>query len=184
MLRINFRSFFERSIVIGCLLLFGFGCKQVAKVPVEPEKPLQTYTSSDYAFALDYRYPFEVKERDVAIRPQTYLGLDTSFFASVRDLVTDTTPMNLAYVYAYTPARSVDELIGALEKSGPGIHLEKKETMTIHGIEVTKLLSSTQSGDKKTHYVFDTNGSTIVFSVFLYLEDAFQPILDSLRPSS
>jgi hypothetical protein len=165
---------------LALLTLVGAGCAAPAVKPADTT----TYANAQYGFAFEYpAKTMDVHVREDAIRKAKYLGLDADFFASVRDTVQD--PKNLttlAYLYA-VPGLTVDAFKAALVKSATGITVKETTPHTVNGIQMTKIVSTTASGEDKTHELFTLNGQTIIIDEFLFQEKEFDAVLSTFRPS-
>ncbi|OGL67228.1 hypothetical protein A2856_04200 [Candidatus Uhrbacteria bacterium RIFCSPHIGHO2_01_FULL_63_20] len=156
------------------LMLVGAGCAG------RPDEDLTEYANAQYGFAFDYPDGLEVRVRPDDVRAAKYLGLDVDFFASLRDLTKGEKPENIAFFYA-AEGLSADTFVQALEGSGPAIAVKSREDLRKNGIALTKITSTTESGEDKTHYLFDRGGHTVIVSEFLYQHELFAPILESVR---
>lgn len=175
-------------LALSLVAVLGFGCPEkkgeltvTNESATENEAGSNVYSNSQYGFELTLPSTVEAKPRPEEEQATDYLGLPVQFFVSIRDLVRDEkTVLNLAYVYA-VPDLTVDGLVEALEKSSAKVKVSARDVMDVNGVEVTKVVSSTEAGDDKTHYVFQGKDVTIVISVFLYQDEYFAPILASLK---
>jgi hypothetical protein len=176
------RLLFALSLVV----VLGFGCTQkkgeLSVTPVDTKaESAGVYTNAQYGFEVALPRGVEAKPRVEDDRQTEYLDLPVDFFVSIRDTVIDPkTVVNLAYVYA-SPDLTVDGLVAALEKSSAQVKVKTRDVINVNGVEVTKLVSTTEAGEDKTHYVFQGKDATIVMSVFLNLAENFTPIIGSLK---
>ena len=167
---------------LSLLPLVGFGCA-AAVAPSMVASTETVYANNEFGFTLDHSKDVEVRDREAENRPTKYLdGLDVDFFASVRDVVRDDKPTNLAFLYA-APGLTVDAFQAALEASDldGGVKVKSSEDVTEGGISMRKIVSTTQLGTDKIHYLWDDNGKTIIFSVFIGEDGAFDPILATIK---
>jgi hypothetical protein len=173
-----------KRLFIALLLVpvLGMGCVGAGQSPTgETVVTDNTYKNAQYGFSFAYPTSVEVHVREDSLRPSVYLGLDVDFFASVRDTVREEKPVNLAYFYDAKDL-TTDAFTTALTASDASISVKSTEDVTINAIPLTKIVSTTAVGVDKTHYLFTaSDGSTIIVSVFLYEEEYFQPIFDTLR---
>jgi hypothetical protein len=172
-------------ISLGILMLVGAGCFSVGNLPEEYESPFEnpnTYTNTEFGFALDYPETHDVNVRGDDVRSQEYVGIEMEFFASLRDMVReDGTPENIFWMYA-KEGLSVEEFTDALVNTGNGhVAISSTETATYNDIEMTKVESTTEVDMPKLHYLFDRNGTTIVLSIFLHENETSLPFLESFR---
>jgi hypothetical protein len=168
--------------LIATLTLFvlaGAGCAAKAPTPHAAEG-MTTYENAQYRFAIDHPKEVEMTERAEDLRKTKYLGIDVDFFASLRDTVKEDKPLTLASFYV-AKGLSVDAFKKALEASGPGIKVTKIEDMTVNGVKLVKVTSSTEAGEDKFHYLYVHGGQTLVIGEFLFVHDEFAPILATFR---
>ncbi len=169
-------------IAAALLALVGFGC---AKAPVATNVAVseggKSYDNAQYGISLTLPRDVEMRQREDAVRKTKYLGLDVDFFASLRDLVRDAKPTNLAFLYA-APKLSVDDFEKALVASSENgaVKVKSTEDVTIGGIAMKKITSTTEMGEDKVHYLFDAKGSTIIVSEFIGENEEFEPILGTI----
>lgn len=165
----------KRLFAAICLIaLSGAGC---AKSPVFEGT---AYESAEYAFAFDYPSGMEVRTRPEETRDTEYLGIEVEFFASLRDTVKESKPLNVAAFYA-APGLTADAFVEKLVGSGEGIEVTARAKEKHGRLTMTKVTSTTQSGEEKTHYLFERGDKTVIMSVFLYQAEAFAPVLDTFR---
>jgi len=154
---------------------------RTASVVPEPSVELsETYTDQGYGFGFNHPADFAVRERPEGKRAQQYLGMETSFFASLRDMEREEKPVSVAFFYA-VPDLSVETFTQAVNDDESVGEVTSTESMTINGLEVTKVVNTTPLDIDKVHYLFIVDDTTIVTSVFLDEEEAFEPILQTLH---
>ncbi len=169
-------------IAAALLALAGFGC---AKAPAATSGTVpeggRAYENAQYGIALTLPKGVEMRQREDAVRQTKYLGLNVDFFASLRDLVHDAKPTNLAFFYA-VPKLSTDDFAKALEASGANgaVKVKSTEDVTIGGIAMKKITSTTEMGEDKVHYLFDAKDSTVIVSEFIGQEKEFDPIFATI----
>lgn len=170
----------KKLLAVASLLLFaGFGC---ASPGTPSPAATQTYANTEYGFSFAHPTNDEVRVREQENRADTYLGLPMDFFASLRDLhrAGETTPINLAYLYA-AKDMTVPQFKQALEASGENVAVKSVEDVTVNGVKLVKTTSTTDMGTDKVHYLLDCGGTMIVFSVFISENANFDPILQTLK---
>ncbi len=173
------------NIIVGALVVIAIGLA-AAYALFRPSAPApepfagETYANEQYGFSFMYPADMEVRVREENVRQTTYLGQDADFFASLRDTVRDAKPTNIAYLYA-VPGLTPERFKEALTASGPGIAVTSTEEVKTNGLILTKVVSTTEIGDDKIHYLFDRNGTMIVVSVFIGETEPFAPILQTFR---
>ncbi len=171
---------------LSLIAVAGFGCRSFplspSTAPAETEQSTG-YQNSQYGFGFDYPKSMDVHNRTDETRATDYLGMNVDFFVSLRDIVMDTKPTTIAYFYAVTPAITADGFKISLEATNPNgaVKVTNVEDVTVNGIAMKKVTSTTEMKQDKTHYLFDTNGSTIIVSVFLNQESAFEGVLPSFQ---
>lgn len=167
--------------VVALVALTGFGCAAKAPVASGPANT-QTYENAEYGFSFMYPANDEVHVRDADLRADTYLGQKMDFFASLRDLhrTGETAAINLAFLYA-AKGLTVAQFRQGLEESGKNVAVKGVVPVTINGIALTKVTSTTDIGVDKVHYLLERNGTTVVFSVFINENKNFDPILQTLK---
>lgn len=169
------RLFFVATMFV----LLGVGCTSSQKT-YQPGKDSLIYYNPEYAFVLNHAQGIEVRNRAQDVRAFKYVGLDVDFFASIRDLVSSKEPESYAYLYA-AQGLSVEAFVQALDASDPSVEILSVEKMPINDLSVTHVTSTTQAQIDKHHYLFETDGMTVIISEFLHKQEAFEPILKSLR---
>lgn len=165
-------------IVLSVLALVGAGCNWGN---TKPAFQGTAYENSEYSFAFDYPTTQDVHSRDVEIQPHDYLGLEVKFFASIRDLVKDNVPTNLAFLFA-SPRLSVDDFRQKLEASG-AVGIQDVETVKINDLTMYKFTNTTAYDAEimKYHYLFDRGDQTIIISVFVGEDELLEPTLATFR---
>ncbi len=164
-------------ISLIALALAGFGCAG----PVIPAGNT-TYENPQYGFAFSYPKEMDVRSRDEGVRQTTYIGLPADFFASVRDVVRDSKPTNVFYLYAMKDV-TVDTFKDALVKSGAGIEITSAEETKLGEMSATKITSTTEAGEPKYHYLVPVKDALLIVSVFLNESAVFDPIGATFRSS-
>ena len=162
-------------IALSLVVLAGAGCAKHVTAP-----DLTAYENAPYGFAFDYPKNMEIHVPTEATRKVPYLGIAGEYFIALRDTVAEEKPLNIASFFA--AGLTVDDFVKKLEASGTGIVVKSKEPVEKNGLKMTKVTSTTESGEEKIHYLFDHAGTTVIVEEFLYQHDAFAPILDSFRP--
>lgn len=164
-------------LVLSIFAVAGFGC---ANGPGGTDG-IGPYVNSDYGISMTLPTDVEVRTREDENRPTKYLGLDADFFASMRDTVRDEKATNLAYFYAVSKL-SADDFAKALEASNAAGAVKAKsiEDVTINGILMRKVTSTTEMGEDKIHYLFDAKDKTIIVSQFIGEEKEFDPIFATI----
>lgn len=164
---------------LALLALVGFGCAPAAPSPAASTDT--HYANVEFGFAFDHSADVEVRDREEKNRPDDYLGLNVDFFASVRDMVRDESPTTLAYLYAAS-GLTAEAFVAALEASDASgaVKVTSTEDVTVGGASMKKVTSTTQVGTDKIHYLWDHNGKTIIFSVFIEEVPQFDPILATI----
>ncbi|MBU0646075.1 hypothetical protein KJ611_01185 [Patescibacteria group bacterium] len=165
-------------IVLSVLALIGAGCNWGKS---EPAFVGTAYENSEYSFAFDYPETMDVHSRDPGLQPYKYLGMDVQFFASVRDVVKDAQPTNLAFLLA-SPRLTADDFRAKLEASGAA-DLQEVETVKINDLTMYKFTNATAMDPEimKYHYLFDRGDQTIIISVFVGEFGPFEPVLSTFR---
>lgn len=170
---------------LAVISLVGFGCVGGESVPTGGAVATSTdtrYENAQYGFALDYPRNIEARVREEDTRQTKYLGLDADFFLSIRDVDREDKATTLAYFYAI-PGMTTDLFTSALTASNAegAITVKSVEDVEINGVMMKKVVSTTELGSDKTHYLFDGNGTPVVVSVFLEEQEAFEPIFQSIE---
>lgn len=168
-------------IALSIVVLAGFGC---AKAPVTNGPSADgswPYVNNDYGLQMTLPTGVEVRTREAENRKSDYLGFDADHFASLRDTVRDEKATNLAYFYA-VPKLSADDFAKALEASNAtgAVKAKSIENVTINGIAMKKITSTTEMGEDKIHYLFEVKDSTIIVSQFIGEEAKFDPIFATI----
>lgn len=164
-------------IALSLVALAGFGC---AKGPVATnESP--SAVANDYGIEMTLPDGVEMRAREDKNRATEYLGLEADFFASLRDTVRDEKATNLAYFYAVSKI-SADDFKAALEASNAtgAVKAKSIEDVTVNGIAMKKVTSTTEMGEDKVHYLFDAKDKTIIVSRFIGEETEFEPVFATL----
>ena len=164
-------------LIVGALAILGAGCVKATT----PSAMSGAYRQPDYGFA--FQYPAETMdahERASAIQDFAYLGLPVKYFVTLRDTVRDMGATNLAAFYA-AENLSTDAFIEALVASGAKREDVAQEAVKNGEIAMTKVTSPTESGETKTHYLFDHSGKTIIILVYLFEDEAFKPVLATFK---
>lgn len=166
--------------IVTLLALSGFGCAKSPSVPVEA-KPV-AYDNAEFGFGFNYAEHDEMRERSAENRPDTYLGKPVDFFASLRDnkRVGETEAVNLAYFYAFKDLKPA-QFKQALLESGENVAVKSMEPVKVNGVLFTKVVSTTDMGVDKIHYLLERNGGLLVFSVFINEDQNFDDILSTFR---
>ena len=166
-----------KQLLLTCsLILFvGFGCSKPETAVIQN---LTTYQNTEYGFAFDYDgAKFEaVPSVD---RKQKMYGLDADLFASLRDNSRGQA-FNIINFYAKEGLTSGD-YVKAIEASGPNNKVKSQIQVTKGKIRMMEIVSSTDSGTDKDHYLFDRNGTTIVLSIAIQEEGTNTPMLSTFR---
>lgn len=165
------------ALALSALALVGAGCQWGN---VEPAFEGLAYENSEYSFAFDYPNTMDVRSREESVQPYQYLGLDVKFFASVRDMVKDTAPANVAFLFA-APRLTADEFYQKLEESGAG-DIQGPKAVKADGLTLHKFTNSTDFGLDKHHYLFDRGEETVIISVFIGEHELFEPLIPTFRP--
>lgn len=164
---------------LALLALVGAGC--TSATPSEPSfQVANTYTNTEFHFAFDYPKEMDVHVRPDETRSDSYAGLELDFFASLRDLVRDKNPTNIFWMYA-APGLSEDEFVAGLESTSENVRVTSREDVTFGEVVMRKLTNTTDLGADKIHYLFDQDGTLIIFSVFIAETTAAEPILETIR---
>lgn len=155
------------------VVLAGAGCANPFAKPA--------YTNDTYGFSMDFdANVIEMRDRPEEDQPYTYLGLETTYFATLRLKETETEkPNNLAAFYA-VPKMDAEAFKKVIE-AGKGMKVVSTSEETVNNVTLTTVVSTTEAGDDKTHYLFDHDGQTVIVSEYIYQHDAFAPILATLR---
>jgi len=170
-------------IAAAFLALVGFGCAKspASTATVVPADFVNSYENSQFGISFAFPAGVEMRQREEENRPQKYLGIDVDFFASLRNVVRDEKATNLAFFYA-APKLSTDAFVTALEATNAdgAVKVTSTEDVTINGIPMKKITSTTEMGTDKVHYLFDAKDSTIIVSRFIYEEGEFEPIFATI----
>lgn len=166
---------------LAILAVAGFGC--VAKqeeVAVDPNATV--YENAQYGFSFAYPSNMELRQREEEVRADEYLGIQVDFFASLRDTVMDTKPTNVAWFYA-APGLTTDAFAAALVASNAdgAVQVKSMEDVTVNGLAMKKVTSTTEMGKDKTHYLVDRDGTMLIVSVYLMQEAAWDEVLQTMR---
>lgn len=163
------------------LALSGFGC---AKAPAAaPAKAMPVvYESAEFGFEFNHPENDEVRERSAENRPDTYLNRAVDFFASLRDNKREgeEKPVNIAYFYAFkdmTPAQFKQ----ALMESGDNVAVKSMDPVELNGVAFTKVVSTTDMGIDKIHYLLERDGTLLIFSAFIREEGNLEEIFKTFR---
>jgi hypothetical protein len=169
-------------LTLGILVAVGAGC--FGQPPVEEASPTDgwnTYLNTEYGFGFDHPTNFEVHSRPTEQRPDAYVGLDVSFFASLRDTARGEKTENVAHFYAAKDVE-LEAFTAALTASDPGnITIKETTDIDVGGVAMTKIVSTTALGIDKTHYLYRRVDTLIIISVILSEEEAFAPVLETFR---
>ena len=170
-------------IAAALVALVGFGC---AKAPgatnsSETSDGPTSYENAQYGFSLTIPKGVEMRDRLESTRKGTYLGMDVDYFASLRDLVRDAKPTGLASFYA-VPPMTPEAFATVLEASNANgaVKVTSSEDVTVNGVSMRKVVSTTEMGTDKVHYLFDAKGATIIVSQILSEETEFDPIFATI----
>jgi len=169
-------------IALSILAIAGFGC---AKGPGATDGPSADgswpYINKDYGLSMTLPTGVEVRSRQDGSPLTKYLGFDADHFASLRDTVRESKATNLAYFYAVSKM-SADDFAKALEASNAAGAVKAKsiEDVTINGVAMKKITSTTEMGEDKIHYLFDAKESTIIVSQFIGEEAEFDRIFATI----
>jgi hypothetical protein len=170
-------------IALTIVVLAGFGCTKApaAETGGPSADGSWPYMNADYGFQMTLPPGVEMRQREEENRPMKYLGLDADFFASLRDVERESKATNLAFFYAM-PTMSTEDFAKALEASDAtgDVKVTSTEDVTINGIAMKKVTSTTEMGEDKVHYLFEAKDKTIVVSRFLNEEVAFEPIFATI----
>lgn len=167
-------------VLFAALVLVGAGCAK--PVPVDPGPGFvgTAYENREFGFAFDYPDYVGVNVRKDDARAFTYNGIPVDFFLSIRDVVRESVPENLAYVYA-AQGLSQDAFVQSITDTDPNASVTSIQPVTFGDLEMVEIVNTTDIGDPKTHYLFDVNGTTIIISVFLGEEENIAPIMKTFR---
>lgn len=168
---------------LAILAVAGFGCTNPGNdVPTAVDPSWTVYENAEYGFSFAYPSNMELRQREEEDRADDYLGIQVDFFASLRDTVMDSQPTNVAWFYA-APGLTTEAFTEALVASNAGgaVQVKSTEDVTVNGIAMTKVVSTTEMGKDKTHYLVDRDGTTLVVSVFLMQEAAWDEVLATMR---
>lgn len=174
------------AVIFFSLALLGAGCFGPKPEPV-PENSLvfefdgTTYTSDAYGFSIDYPSNMEMKVRPPETQGTSYQGIPAMFFVSLRDTVREAEPVSIAYFYA-AENLTVEAFEAALVAfDPPNVSVISKETYTQGGLTITRITSTTAMGENKTHYLFPNGSNMIIVSQMMLEDEAFTPVLKTLR---
>jgi hypothetical protein len=139
------------------------------------------YEDTEHGFVFAYSKDFDVNVRDSDHWATQYAGVSVDHYLSIRDIVSEEKPNNSAFVYAMRGG-SVDAFIQSLEQNVKGAKLESRTQESNGDFNITKLVSTTEQPETlKTHYVFESKGYLIIFSVFLGEEEHLPEIINSIK---
>ncbi len=166
---------------IALIALTGFGCATTQSSAPAGEKS-STYQNTQYGYAFDYPEHDEVHVRDEAVRPDLYLKHPVDFYASLRDAhrPKEEKPVNLAYFFA-AKDWTLAQFKQALLESGPNVAVKSMEPVVINHVTFTKVVSTTDLGIDKIHYLLDRNGTLLVFNVFIREDANFENVFKTFR---
>lgn len=176
-------KYFLSFFLLASMTLFGFGCAKSNSSSAIP--PLQqgwkTYQNASYGFALDYGPKMQLNDRALEMQASTYLGLPVSFFTALTDAGQGQEIESVAFFYAMN-SLTKEAFIQALISSDPE-YVKVLETTEINqgGLALTKIVSSTANGEKKNHYLYFKDGTTVIISQFLLQDDVFNSVFKTLR---
>lgn len=165
------------------LAVAGFGCTDAAKngaVAVDPDATV--YENAQYGFSFAYPSTMDVRQREEEVRATQYLGIDVDFFISLRDIVRDDKPTNIAWFYA-APGLTAEAFSAALVASNASgaVQVTSTEDVEVGGLEMKKVTSTTEMGADKVHYLVDRDGTLIIVSVFIGETSAWDGVLATMR---
>lgn len=166
--------------IAALLALAGFGCTTPAAE--DPTATFtETYQNSQYGFSLRHAPDINFRVREEENRKDTYVGKEADFFLSIRDTVRvgETEPLNLAFVYAI-PKLTLTQFKQAFLEENPNAAVTALAPVTMNGVELQRMVNTTDMGADKIHYLLERNGSLVIFSVFIQEEDNLKPILNTL----
>lgn len=172
------RRFFA---ALAILAVAGFGCTKAPDAPaVDPNATV--YENTQYGFSFAYPENMDARQRPEEDQPTPYLGMETNFFLSLRDMVRDDKPTNIAWFYA-APGLTADGFVEALSASNASgaVQVKSTEDVTVNGLEMKKVTSTTEMGTDKTHYLIEREGTLVIISVFLSETSAWEPVLATMR---
>lgn len=165
-------------VIAGIYLILNPSGPGVFTVPADQ----QAYTDADHGFAIDYPKTWNLNTRSTDVQDSDYLGLKTKFFISIADPTKSDKPETIARFYA-ADGVTVDQFTSALLASDPGnITIKETTDVTENGLPMKKIVNTTASGVDKTQYVFLHDQTLVIVSVILQQDDAFAPLLASMRP--
>src|SRR3989338_11021703 len=166
-----------KQLLIACsiLLLAGFGCTKPAVPAIQNAN---AYKNMEFGFAFDYDGSKYEAVPSIA-REQKMYGLDADLFASLRDNSRGN-PFNIMNLYA-KKGMTAGDYRRAVEASGPNNKVKSQTEVTKGKIRMMEIVSSTDSGTDKYHYLFDRNGTTIVLSIAIQEEGTNTPMLSTFR---
>ncbi len=168
---------------LAILAVAGFGCTNAGSdVPAAVDPSWTVYENGQYGFSFAYPSNMEVRQREEDVRPTQYLGVDADFFISLRDTVRDAKPTNVAWFYGASglTVKAFEAALVASNANG-AVQVKSSEKVTVNGLELTKVVSTTELGTDKVHYLVDRDGTLVIVSVFLAEETAWEPVLRTMR---
>ena len=168
------KKFFLISLV---LVLLGFGCNSTV-FPSEPAVTMFEYENAQYGFSFSHPDYMEVRERPEEDQDFEYLGIKTKFFLSVRDTVHEEKPYSIALFYS-APGLTLEQFTRALDDSGSDVNIVSSEAVTINGVAMTKIISTTTMGEDKEHYLFTKGINMFIISVMIFENDTVTTFLDT-----
>ncbi|MFH1404710.1 MAG: hypothetical protein ABIH21_01270 [Patescibacteria group bacterium] len=165
-------------IIVAMLVFAGAGCIYSEHSGSINDFP-NTYENQEFGFSYGYPQNMDIHVREGENRVFNYMNQDVDFFGSLRDLSRSERPDNIIYMYAVDGAVS-DKFEQIITDSGLSEGIVSNEVMKVNNLKVRKIVNNTQSQDEKAHYIFENNGKTIIFSVFIGEDERFWPILKTL----
>jgi len=171
-------------ILISTIALVGVGCFGTKSETFETDFIGATYENNEFGFAFDYPETMEVRTRPQEDRSYEYIGMNTDFFASLRDTTELEQPVSLVWMMAI-PRTNIEQFSATLEGADEAIKIKSIEEVEINDLTLTKVVNETAMEVDKTHYLLNTeDGLTIIFSVFLNTDEDIAPVLETLRKFS
>ncbi len=170
-------------VLVAVLVTAGFGCNESTGNQAVLQPTWEMYENETYGFAMQYpgKYIFQDKNEGTAT---SYLGEEMILVFSISDPTQSTGDSTGILSVVYKEGWKIDNLKNLLANGygseAGGIMVE--EGLRQGGMDLIRLENTTDmAGANKTHYVEERKGGLLIFSPFLFQEELFEEMLETLR---
>jgi len=171
-------------ILVSFLVVTGFGCaEQDSGNQAVLQSTWEMYENEAHGFAMQYpgKYIFREKEEGTTT---DYFGEEMTFLFSISDPSQSTGDSTaLLYVF-YKEGWEIQDLktLVADGYEGEVVEFVVEEELRQGGMDLVRLENTTVMVDtNKTHYVEERKEGLLIFSPFLFQEELFEEMLETLR---